>query len=73
MDTVEDIVESSRTDILLVVLSRTASAAALSLVPDIFLVVAFRTDPDDDVVDVTSSSALDVVEIKQGILVVGVS
>ncbi len=29
-----------------------------------------RTDPDDDVVDVTSFSALDVVEIKHCILVV---
>ncbi len=30
----------------------------------IFLVVPSRTDPDDDVVDVTSFSVLDVVEIK---------
>ncbi len=33
-------------------------------------VVSSRTDPDDDVVDVTSSSALDVVEIKVTVVAV---
>ncbi len=36
---------------------------------DMFLVVPSRTVLDDDVVDVTSSSALDVVEIKDMFLV----
>ncbi len=44
---------SSRTDIIVVVsLSRTASAAALASVPDIIVVVSSRTDLDDDVVDI---------------------
>ncbi len=43
--------KSSRTIIIVLVSCRT----------DFFLVVSSRTDPDDDVVDGTSLSALDVV------------
>ncbi len=42
----------------------------LALAARVVLVVSFRTDLDGDVVDVTSFSALDVVEIKRVVLVV---